>query len=105
MPTCAPCRNCTRSSWTGYWPTSTSIPASTAIPAPGWRQSAPPTCTCCCATTDSPGSRPACCPADERFPHASALHKELFAGTPAQRVSWALDVVLTGIAAARGPEA
>lgn len=37
-------------------------PASTAIPAPGWRQSAPPTCTCCCATTDSPGSRPACCP-------------------------------------------
>ncbi|MFJ2271923.1 TetR/AcrR family transcriptional regulator [Streptomyces sp. NPDC087228] len=43
--------------------------------------------------------------ADERFPHASALHKELFAGTPAQRVSWALDVVLTGIAAAREPEA
>ncbi|MEU7043994.1 TetR/AcrR family transcriptional regulator C-terminal domain-containing protein [Streptomyces varsoviensis] len=43
--------------------------------------------------------------ADERFPHAGALHEELFAGTGAQRVSWALDAVLVGIAAAKEPEA
>lgn len=43
--------------------------------------------------------------ADDRFPHVRALREELFLGSGDQRVSWALDAVLTGIASAREPEA
>ncbi|MDX3349389.1 MULTISPECIES: TetR/AcrR family transcriptional regulator [Streptomyces] len=42
--------------------------------------------------------------AADRYPHVAALRAELFSGTEATRVTWAVEVVLAGIASAREPE-